>query len=308
MRDPAPELTGYLHPEYAAALGEFGRPRALLRSGGWLLERTVPGGSCQDAMGCYPLFSCLDWSGLKADIDALASDLVAVSLVTDPFGRYSEETLQTCFAGKVVPYKQHFVADLRLARESYVSRHHRYYASRARSAVEIDRCDEPAGLLDEWLPLYDHLIARHQLRGIKAFSRQSFARQLAVPGAVLLRAKQDGHTIGAHIWYRQDDVVHSHLAAANQAGYDLNVSYALYWFALETFAGQAVWINFGAGAGLNTDGADGLTRFKRGWATGTRLAYFCGRIFDRARYDAALAARGLQDNDYFPAYRQGEFA
>ena len=308
MRDPATELTGYRHPAYVAALGEFGTPRALPRSAGWLLERAVPGGPHRDAMGCYPLFSCLDWPGLKADVDALASDLVAVSLVTDPFGRYDEATLRDCFGVRVAPYKQHFVADLRRARETFVSRHHRYYASRALSAVELDRCDEPGGLLDEWVGLYDHLIARHQLRGMKAFSRQSFAQQLAVPGVVVLRAGQHGRTVGAHIWYLQDDVVHSHLAATNQAGYDLNVSYALYWFALETFASQAAWINFGAGAGLNSDGADGLTRFKRGWATGTRLTYFCGRIFDRGKYDAALAARGLQDNDYFPAYRKGEFA
>ena len=102
----------------------------------------------------------------------------------------------------------------------------------------------------------------------------------------------------------QGDVVHSHLAATNAPGYDLNVSYALYWFALETFADQAAWINFGAGAGLTSDGTDGLTRFKRGWATETRPTYFCGRIFDRAKYADALAARGLQDNDYFPAYRR----
>ena len=308
MRDPAAASTGYSHPAYAASLGEFGTPRALSRSGGWLLERQVPGIPCRDAMGCYPIFSCPDWSGLEADVDALGSDLVAVSLVTDPFGDYDLESLRSCFPDKVAPYKQHFVADLRRPRETFVSRHHRYYANRALAAVELDRADRPDALLDEWLSLYDHLIARHRLSGIKAFSRQSFRMQLSVPGVVMLRARQDGVTVGAHLWYLQDGVVHSHLAAASQAGYDVNVSYALYWFALEAFADQAVWINFGAGAGLQSDATDGLSRFKRGWATGTRLTYFCGRIFDRARYAEALAAGGLQDNDYFPAYRQGEFA
>jgi hypothetical protein len=56
------------------------------------------------------------------------------------------------------------------------------------------------------------------------------------------------------------------------------------------------------------DGTDGLSRFKRGWATGTRPTYFCGRIFDHRRYADALTARGLEDDDYFPAYRKGEFA
>jgi hypothetical protein len=316
VRDPATDPSGYRHPAYAASLADFGTPRHLPRSGGWLLERPVPapstplgaGARHTDAMGCYPLFSCLDWSGLKADVDALAADLISVALVTDPFGGWDRQALQDCFVHKVVPYKSHFVADLRRPPGTFVTRHHRYYAQRARRAVELERCDQPARFLDEWVSLYDQLIARHQLQGIKAFSRRAFSAQLTVPGAVLLRATRAGEPVGAHLWYVQGDVVHSHLAAANALGYDLNVSYALYWFALETFAGQAAWINFGAGAGVHGDGTDGLTRFKRGWATDTRPTYFCGRIFDHAKYADALAARGLDDDDYFPAYRKGEFA
>ncbi len=260
-------------------------------------------------MGCYPLFSCLDWSGLDADVDELAADLISVSLVTDPFGDYDRQSLETCFGHKVVPYKAHFVADLRLPARTFVGRHHRYYAQRALAQVELQRCDQPGQLLDEWLSLYNHLIARHRLSGIKAFSRAAFSVQLAVPGVVMLRATHAGETVGAHLWYVQGDVVHSHLAATSALGYDLNVAYALYWFALETFADQALWINFGAGAGVTSDGTDGLSRFKRGWATETRPTYFCGRIFDRAKYADALTVRGLRDNeDYFPAYREGEFA
>ena len=89
-------------------------------------------------MGCYPLFSCLDWSGLKADVDELAADLVALSLVTDPFGATTSQSLEDCFGDKVVRYKEHFVADLRRPRaRTFVSRHHRYYAQRALRAVEL---------------------------------------------------------------------------------------------------------------------------------------------------------------------------
>jgi hypothetical protein len=306
-RDAATDASGYRHPAYAASLAEFGTPRHLPRSGGWLLERPVPGSAQTDAMGCYPLFSCRDWSGLKADVDALAADLISVALVTDPFSGCDRQALQDCFVDKVVPYKSHFVADLERTPDTFVTRHHRYYAQRARSQVELERCDRPARFLDEWVSLYDHLVARHQLTGIKAFSRRAFGAQLTVPGVVMLRATHAGEAVGAHLWYIQGDVVHSHLAAANPLGYDLNVSYALYWFALEAFAGEAAWINFGAGAGVNSDGTDGLTRFKSGWATDTRPTYFCGRIFNRAKYAAALTARGLDDNDYFPAYRKGEF-
>lgn len=259
-------------------------------------------------MGCYPLFTCVDWSGLKSDVDELAADLICVSLVTDPFGGYDRQDLQKCFTHKVVPYKAHFVADLRRRPGEFVTKHHRYYAQRALPLVEIERCDQPSQFLDEWLSLYDHLTARHQLSGIKAFSRRAFSMQLTIPGVVMLRAIHAGQTVGAHLWYLQDDVVYSHLAAANAPGYDLQVSYALYWFALKTFADQAVWIDFGAGAGLSSDGTDGLSRFKKGWATETRPTYLCGRIFNHEQYADALAARGLQDSDYFPAYRRGEFA
>src|SRR5262249_32190260 len=124
--DPPADLRGYRNPAYAASLGEFGTPRRLPRSGGWILERPIPGGAREDAMGCSPLFSCADWSGLKADIDDLAADLVCLSLVTDPFGHYDEQSLQSCFVDKVIPYKSHFVADMRRPPLEFVTKHHRY--------------------------------------------------------------------------------------------------------------------------------------------------------------------------------------
>ena len=57
---------------------------------------------------------------------------------------------------------------------------------------------------------------------------------------------------------------------------------------------------------INNDGTDGLSRFKRGWSTGTRTAYFCGRIFDHARYSEIMSVEGGGTTDYFPAYRKGE--
>jgi hypothetical protein len=75
------ELTGYLHPAYAASLRDWGEPLMLPRSGGWLLAREVPGTSDRDAIGCYPLFTCRNWEQLGEDIAALDDSLVAVSLV-----------------------------------------------------------------------------------------------------------------------------------------------------------------------------------------------------------------------------------
>jgi hypothetical protein len=299
--------TGYRHSAYIQSLAEFGAPRALLRSGGYLLERAISGFPYRDAMGCYPLFSCTDWRGLRADIDELARDLVCVSLVTDPFASVSSDELLDCFKYRVVPFKSHFVADMRRSPDKFVTQHHRHYARKARSLVDVERCEDPGRFLEEWLVLYSNLIERHRLKGIKAFSRRAFAEQLNTPGMVMLRAIHEGRAVGAHLWYAHGDVLHSHLTACSPRGYELMASYALHSFALETFAGEARWINFGAGAGLDSRGTDGLTKFKRGWATETRTAYFCARILDSRIYSELLVAAGQPDENYFPGYRKGEF-
>ena len=60
--------TGYRHALYAASFAEFGRPRPLPRSGGWVLERDIPGTGQRDGMGLYPLFVCPDWNALPDDL------------------------------------------------------------------------------------------------------------------------------------------------------------------------------------------------------------------------------------------------
>ena len=297
-------MTGYLHPFYARSLAEFGAPRELAHCGGWMLERPVSGFAARDATGCYPLFCCRDWSRLELDLQALESDLVSLGLVTDPFGDYDEALLRRCFPDALLRFKEHYVTELNQPVPSLVSRHHRYYARRAMSQVEVTSVD-PATFADEWTILYATLIERHRLRGIKAFSREAFARQMRVPGMVALRAQANGETVGGHLWYVQNDVAYSHLAAFSPRGYDLMASYALYWFALEFFSGKARWLDIGAGAG-SASGESGLSQFKKGWATGTRTAYFCGRIFDHAAYSRITAERGMATESYFPAYRSGE--
>jgi hypothetical protein len=300
-------FTGYAHQVYAESLSEFGSPWQLPHSGGWLLKRQIPGTNDHDAMGCYPLFACPDWGRLNKDFDNLEQGVVAISLVTDPFGNYSEPYLRKCFPDLVTPFKKHYVADLTGPISSIPSKHHRYYAQRALTKVSVERCPDPQKFLTDWIKLYDFLVARHKLTGIKAFSHQAFAAQLRVPGIVMLRAVLEGKTVGAHLWFVQGEVAHSHLAAVNAVGYEVMASYALYQFALESFAREVRWLNLGAAAGLS-EAQDGLTRFKRGWATDTRIAYLCGRIVNRVLYERLLIQKGARTSDYFPAYREGEFS
>jgi hypothetical protein len=87
----------------------------------------------------------------------------------------------------------------------------------------------------------------------------------------------------------------------------MQASFALFWSAIHYFKDRVEWLNLGAGAGLKDNSADGLTRFKAGWSTGTRTAYFCGKILDGEKYAELVRAQGIGSTSYFPAYRQGEF-
>ena len=258
-------------------------------------------------MGCYPLFACQDWSQLCADLGDIGGELVSLALVADPLGEYEVACLRQCF-DIVFPFKEHFTVDLERPLNDIVSAHHRYYARKALRNILVEECRAPTQFIDDWVALYSTLIQRHNITGIRGFSRESFAKQLSVPGIVVFRAEHQGVTVGAHLWYVQGQVGYSHLEAVSSSGYKLRAAYALYWSAMQWFSGTIRWLDLGAGAGINNKGTDGLSLFKQGWATDTRPAYFCGRIFDRARYLEIVKAKKIASTDYFPAYRKGEFA
>jgi RimJ/RimL family protein N-acetyltransferase len=300
-------VTGYLHPGHAESLAEFGTPRELPHCGGWLLERAIPGAAARDAMGCYPLFACRDWSALATDLEDLGEELVSVALVADPFGDFDRTLLEECF-DIALPFKEHFIADLREPPESIASKHHHKYALKALEETEVRVCAEPRALLQEWVALYRTLTERHGLTGIRAFSRTAFAKQLALPGLVALRAERQGRAVAANLFYVQGETAYDHLTASSPEGYEHRASYALKWCALQYFRDKVRWIDWGGGAGAAANPFDGLTMFKRGWSQTTRPAYLCGRILDPTRYRQIVQAKNLEHNRWFPAYRAGEFA
>lgn len=303
-------MTGYLSREYAESLGEWGSPLELPRCGGWLLARNVQAGA-RDAMGIYPRFCCRNWQHLGDDLQALAEmsqPLVSVALVTDPFADVNESQLREIFPDRCLAFKEHYVADLSQPSDEFVDSHHRYYVRWTSSRMTTEVCDDAAAFLDDWEALYAALAEKHHMTGMKRFSRTAFARQLATPGLVVLRAMAKGEVIGGQLWYVQGDVAYSHLTAVSNTGYRLRASYALYGLALEYFRSRVRWLDWGAGAGLQASADDSLAQFKRGWSNATRQVYFCGRVLDRTRYDELAASRAVGATNYFPAYRAGEFA
>ncbi|RKX47334.1 MAG: hypothetical protein DRP64_01365 [Verrucomicrobia bacterium] len=297
---------GYANPDYAQSLAEFGEPVHLPRSGGNLLKRRIPGTSCFDAMGCYPMFFCEDWAGLNEDLGKLPGDIVSVSIVADPFGAYSRQLLEECF-DIVNPFKSHYVVDLERGAGEIGTEHHRKAARRALRKVRVEVCKDPAGFVDGWFRLYGNLVQRYGIHGIRAFSRTAFSRQLSMAEIIVHQAFLGDEIVGAQLFFVQDGVAHCHLGAVSEAGYKAGAFYALDFFSFEYFVESARKLDLGGGVGLSSSSGDGLSHYKSGWASETRPVYFCGRIINPDRYAALAPLQGKDKIEYFPAYRIGEF-
>lgn len=299
----------YKHAKYADSLREFGTPYYLSLSQGWILKRQIRQSDFYDAVGCYPLFSCHNWTQLHYDLEKLDEQLVSVTLVTDPFGQYDENYLRHTFKDRVVPFKKHYIVDLKRPLEQSVSSHHRYYARRSMKDAVVQRVTNPPALIDAWWQLYRVLIDRHQIKGIQSFSYSSFLKQLAVPGTVAFVSKQADELTGMQIWYVDDCQAYHHLSAYSAQGYNKRVSYALLWTALTFFQEASItWADLGGGAGLKIQKDDGLTKFKKGWATDFKMSYLCGRVLNSAWYTHLAQQAKAEQTSYFPAYRSGEFS
>lgn len=297
--------TGYQNYRYAESLAEFGTPGYLPRSEGLFLMREIPGTPYMDGMGLYPLFFCSRWPALADDLAELSNSLVSFSMVTDPFGEFDLQELKANFPDVCYPYKEHYVVDLSLPMESYVSKHHKRFVRKAlRKKIEVECCTNPNELMDEWVELYDCLKHKHQIHGIAAFSRSAFEKQFQVPGLIALRAKRENRTVGIETCYTQGDVCYGHLAAFNAEAYTTRASYAMKWEIIRHCQEMGYrWFCMGGGAGVQEDKSDGLHFFKSQWATGTRTVYFCGRILNRRLYAKLTKAREIGKTDFFPAYR-----
>ena len=295
-------LNGYANAEYAQSLSEFGTPRRLEQCRGWMLERPIPGSPYFDAMGCYPLFRCVEWPKLHLDIQNLDENLVSLTMIPDPFAEYDEAYLRECFPDLVRPFKSHYVADLQRPINEIVSRHHRKYARKALESIDIVVCTEPENFLDEWLVLHQNLVNKHSIAGISAFSNSAFEKQMRIPGLVVIKALHHDVPVGAQLWFTHGNVAFGHAQAFSDTGYELGASYALYWYSIQYFADKVQWCNYGGIAGVQDDDESELAQFKKGWSTGTRTSYLCGRIINRDRYNQ-LTATDHTKTDFFPAYR-----
>jgi len=312
---------GYRAAAYAAALAGIGRARPLGETGGWVLERAIPGCDHTDLMGPYPLFACTDWAALGPAVAALkrpvsagtepVSHPVSLTLVTDPFCPLGPDRLGAIF-GLCRPLGDHYLIDL--GQPAAPSKHHRKKLRRAGPA-RIEAGPADPGLGPAFAALYAGLAEKKGIRDLRRFDADSLAAQLAVPGAHLVTAWAAETLIGADLYYLDAEVAHAHLSAYAPEGYDLSVSYPMMAAAQDYFAPRAAFINLGgvpaekSGAGEAGAGG-GIGHFKRGWTDRSRPTFLCGAVLDRAAYDRLSAARApgsKPGTEWFPAYRAGEF-
>jgi len=290
----------YATEAYAQTLGHIGRPVAVPEWGCSVLARPIDG-EREDVTGCYPVAT------LTADADIVGGltrlrDLgfVSVTLAIDDFHRPPIPALEQTF-DLVRPFKSHFLVSGGL--DAYrPSDHHRYEIKRAINMVRTTSIDLKA-YAAEWGQLYAALGERHQFGQAHAFPASSFDALADIPGVETIGGFCDGQMVSCHIWIRDRDTVHSHLAASSPLGYCRRAAYAVNDASVRYFADARI-INFGGGAGLNDVSDNGLARFKKGFSNAVAPSYICGAVLDAKAYAALSSARApASASGFFPAYR-----
>jgi hypothetical protein len=147
--------------------------------------------------------------------EQLRDQVVRRIVAPDPVSAPEIEVLRNSF-DHLRRYKDHFVIRTGRPLGTFVSKSHRRHASKALRRVEVELCEEPWRHAEEFDRLFGVLAARHQIRGLRRFSRAAFARQLTLPGVVMFRASANGRTIGLDTWYVQGNCAQGHLVALDE--------------------------------------------------------------------------------------------
>jgi hypothetical protein len=236
-------------------VAEFGAPSHLPNCRGNGLLQPIYDTDLNDVAGCDPLFTCENPAGLAADLTILRdAGAVSLTMVTDPLGGL-ESDLLTRFCQPIArPYKAHYLVSLNA--DNFGSTHHRRNARRSSRQTLFSVCQQPDAELQNWCDLYERLAERHNITRPARFSRQAFAQQLALPGVLLIQARNtDDELLGMQFWFHDQAKAWHHLSGYNPAGYrQVGVSYGLMNFALSALKSRGVQVaNLGAGAGLQAD-------------------------------------------------------
>lgn len=280
---------------YANSLSHWGKPLYVPSWDTYVICRSLPN-DCFDVYGTYPLTILKPNVPLAQGLDFLKSKgAISLTLVLDDFHRPDLKSFQGDFS-LVNPYKNHFLYTPHAGQN--FTPHHRYEIKKATAQLDV-QVFSLKDHLNEWLALYENLIAHRELKGVQAFDANHAVCLSDLSGVVAVGAWHHGNLVSAHIWVHHEKRVHSHLAASNARGYELGAAYAVNAFSLNYFQDSTL-VNLGGSAGVGEQ--DGLYRFKKGFSNAHALSHICGAILDQDAYKKL--SEKLPESSFFPRYRQ----
>lgn len=299
-------MVGYSSEYYYRTLDRVGQPLFLPRSQAWGLVRNIPNTSYRDLSASFPFLRAISPNRITEDFADLPDDVVTAVVVTDPFSEADPNMLNHSFNAGLTFFKKHYVVNV----QSYATDVHHEHLNKVRTAfgrgVTVHECYRTDYYEEIWGMLWDLLVSRHGLADAPGPSRSGVIRQLRVPGTMCVRAQLGSNVIGMVIFYIEGSNAYYHLGAYSEMGYDVHVSYAIFWNAFSYLRDRGVkQVSLGGNAGMKNDDEDGLAYFKRGWASHTVPVYIGKSVLKPDLYDALCEKKGVSSStSFFPAYRQ----
>jgi len=237
----------------------------------------------------------------------LREQLVCVNMVLSPLSEFPVDEFRNSL-DIFYPYKNHYILDTSTPLTISVSKNKRRGALKALKTLSVDLVKAPNIDLDEWIYLYNHLKKHHDINDIRAFSRDSFSKQITIPGTLFFRVWHNKNLVGGNLYYIQRNVAYGHLLALTDKGYELGAAYAVKWISLQYLSKLVKFVNLGGGTGIKDGEESGLDLFKSGWTNSISQSYFCGIVLQHQYYESLIQDRNTKHQKWFPAYRINDYS
>ena len=195
-------------------------------------------------VGATPCFSASDWGRISSDLRLLENRIVSLTLVTDPFGDFTRESLEEIFH-RVRHYKNHLISDLFQSPDTFVSRHHLREWRLAKRVVEVETCERPVDQLDDFEAFYSDLITRHGIKGNSGVFSRRVRDSIFAPGGGAVSGATRGSGCRRTLVVRAGRRGIQSPAASSEQGYRSRAGFALYGHALRWFANRVRYLDLG---------------------------------------------------------------
>jgi hypothetical protein len=256
-----------------------------------VLARPITATSLQDACAAYPLFQIGKSADIRGGLEKMrAEHLISFVGILDPV-RHGKDVARLFSYN--APLKVHYVVRGNVPYAP--SKHHRTELRRAEKICVIE-----SGPVSPWLTDWDRLYADQSNRWTE-LHRFGMAHWLDIcvdPRLTAFRCVVGGEITAMALVVRQDGHAYYHLAANTPSGRRQGAAYALVDAMIDANR-DLESINLGGGLARVRE-ADGLAKFKEGFANSEIVATLVGEVLDDAVYRKLSADRG---SSFFPAYR-----